>query len=79
LRLCAGAVVDGFKINDPVTDAEDGKKNKQIVDDTQPFVFGFIKQKDENVGDNNVYAAVILGGGRSHNSRIGVKKDQSDG
>ena len=67
------------KFKDPVTDAEDGKKNQQIVDDPQPFAFGFVEQKDQNVGDNHVYPAVILGGGGLHNSRIGVKKDQKDG
>jgi hypothetical protein len=42
-------------------------------------MFGFIQQEDENVGYDDVYSAVILGGGRLHNSRIGVKKDQNDG
>jgi hypothetical protein len=60
--LGTGAVVDDFKIEDPVADAEDRKEDQQIVNDPQPFVFGFIEQKDENVSDDNVYSAVILGG-----------------
>jgi hypothetical protein len=40
------------------------------------FGFGFIEQKDQHVGDDDVNAPMVLGGCRLHNGSIGVKQHQ---
>ncbi len=74
-----GAIINGFKIKNPVSYTENGKEYQQIVDNSHEFVLWFVNEKDEDIGNNNVYPPMILCGRRSQNRRIGVKKDQSYG
>jgi hypothetical protein len=63
-RFRTGAVVDGLEIENPVAHREDGPGDEQVVDHAQDFVSGLVGQKDQDVGDDDVDAAMVLGGRR---------------
>jgi hypothetical protein len=77
--FCTRTVVDRFEIEYPVSHAENGKKYQNTIEYSKEHVFGFIYKKNKDIGDNNVYAPMILGSGRSQHRRIGVEKDQAYG
>jgi hypothetical protein len=66
VQLClrARTVVNDLKIQYPVPDADNREKYQHIVNNTQETVLGPIQQKHKNIGYDNVYPPVVLGGGR---------------
>ena len=72
----ADPIVDGLEVPHPVSDADDGQANQQIVDPSAQAGFGPVEEEHQDVGDKDVDSAVILGRGRIEDGGVGVEDHQ---
>ena len=77
--LGAGAIIDCLEIENPVAERGDGKRDQQKVADTGNRMLRAVNEKNQDVGNDDVNAAVVLGCGRRDDCRVGIKQYQPEG
>ena len=75
--LGPGPVVDGLEIHDPVTYRHHRPQHEQVVQDSEDQVLGLVDEEDQDIGDDDVNPAVVLGRRRFENGGPGIEQDHA--